>query len=154
MAWLAARPARSALHQQLLRLGPGLGATLLTCLGRIGRRRLGARARIRPRPLLQPSDPILQASDLALIARRQLKQELDARLTTSVVDGLRLSALHTPRVRRHSAQPSPTSTTAPAPPRGRGLNGYGFWAWLGQAAGSNSGSNLRKDSQLSESQPT
>jgi hypothetical protein len=44
--------------------------------------------------LLEALDPRLQAGDLALIASGQLDQELDARLTTGVIDRLGFGALH------------------------------------------------------------
>ncbi len=98
---LAPRPAVPGLATRLARraLGPlaGLCAALLAGLRRIGGRWLGAVSRALPDLLFKPLDPRLEAGDPALVARRQLDHELDARLAAGVVDGLRLGALHAPR---------------------------------------------------------
>ena len=86
--------------QQLLGLRPRLRPPLLPRLRRIRGRRLRTRPRIPPRLLLQPPDPLLQPRDLPVIPRRQLKQELNTSLPPSVIDPLRLRAIHTPKIRR------------------------------------------------------
>jgi len=83
---------------------------------RLARRRQRGVARVLAQLLLEALDPRLQASDLALMARRQLDQELDASLATGVIDRFRLGALHAPRF--DAAPTSPVMSTAarsPAP---------------------------------------
>ena len=72
---------------QLLRLRTRLRPPLRARLRRIGRRRLGTRARILTRLLLQPPQPILVLLDPA----RKLENELNTRLTPRVIDRLRLA---------------------------------------------------------------
>jgi hypothetical protein len=73
-------------------LGPRtrLRTSLRARLGRILSRRLRTRARILPRLLLQPPQPILVLLD----PPRQLKDEIDTRLTPQVVNRLRLDTIH------------------------------------------------------------
>lgn len=61
---------------------------------RVGRRRAGGVLGVLAQLLLEALDPRLQAGDLALVAGGQLDQELDARLTTGVIDRLGFGALH------------------------------------------------------------
>ena len=97
MPLLPARLALGALPgQQLLRLRTRLRTPLLTRLRRILRRRLRTRPRVPPRLLLQPPQAILDV----LHPSSQLENELDARLPAGVIDRLRLSALHTTKIRR------------------------------------------------------
>ncbi len=106
VAKLAARLAPATPGKQLLRLRPRLRASLLTRLGRIRRRRLRTGTRTLPSLLLKPRHPLVQKPDLALIPGSQLKQELDARLTPSVVDRLRLGPLHTTQFATPAGVPS------------------------------------------------
>ena len=66
---------------------------------RIGRWRARGVPGAFPQPLLEPLDPRLKSRDLALLASRQLDEELSARLTASVIDHLGLGTLHTGKVR-------------------------------------------------------
>jgi hypothetical protein len=101
---------RSALAlpaHQLLGLRTRLRPPLRARLGRIGRRRLGASPRILTRLLLQPPQPILVLPDPA----RQLKNELDTRLTPRVVDRLRLRTIHVCKIRCTNEEPLPQAPT-------------------------------------------
>ncbi len=78
-------------------------STLLACarsaLGLRSSRRVGRRwtrgvLGVLAQLLLEPFDPRLQTSCLALIARRQLDQELHASLAAGVIDRFGLGALH------------------------------------------------------------
>ncbi len=107
---LAAGLAPATLGQQLLRLRPGLRASLLTRLGRIRRRRLRPGTRTLPRLLLKPRQPLVQKPDLALIPDSQLKQELDARLPPRVIDRLRLCSIHVAKFAPTRSVPSDLQT--------------------------------------------
>ena len=90
------------------RLRPPLSARLR----RILRRRLRTRARILPRLLLHPPQPILVLLDPA----RQLENELNTRLTPGVVDRLRLGTIHTCKIRctkQESLPQAPTTERLP-----------------------------------------
>ena len=80
---------------QLLGLRTRLSPPLSPCLRWILGRRPGARARVLTRCRLQTSQPLLKLLD----PRSEIENELDTRLTTSVIDRLRLRALHNPRIR-------------------------------------------------------
>src|SRR5918997_361580 len=84
------------LRQDPLPLGAPLRPPLLTGLRRILRRRLGTRPRVLPRLLLKPP----QAISMPLHLSSQIQHELHARLPAGVIDRLRLSALHTTKIRR------------------------------------------------------
>src|ERR1700733_12906233 len=92
---------------QLLGLRPGLRPPLRSRLRRIHRRRPGTRARILPRQLLQPPQPIL---DL-LNPRGQLANELNTRNTPRVVDRLRLGTIHTCKIRCTNKESLPQTPT-------------------------------------------
>jgi hypothetical protein len=97
---------------QLLRLRTRLRPTLRARPRRIGRRRLGTGARILARLLLQTPQPILVLADPA----RQLKHELHTRLAPRVIDRLRLSTVHTRKIRctkQESSPPAPTTERLP-----------------------------------------
>src|SRR5947207_15164554 len=113
VAGLAARLALAAALGQLLGLRPGLRATLLTRLGRIGRRRRRTVARVRTRPLLKPPQPLLKPLVLRaqlIKTARELQDERHAALPPAVKDRLRLRPLHAPIVRR---QPAPALLWSP-----------------------------------------
>jgi hypothetical protein len=78
-----------------------------TRLGRILRRWLGARARVLASPLLEPLQAILVLRKTA----REIKNELDTRLTPRVIDRLRLRAVHTCKIRCSSNEPLPQAPT-------------------------------------------
>ena len=93
--------------QQLLRLRPGLRPTLLTRLRRILRWRLGTRARVPARLLLKPLQPI----PVQLNRGREIKDELNTRLTPRVIDRLRFSAIHDCKIRCTNEESLPDSPT-------------------------------------------
>jgi len=92
---------------QLLGLRTRLRPPLRTSLGRIRRRRLGTSARILTRLLLQTLQPILVLPDPA----RQLEDELDTRLTTRVIDRLRLGTIHARKIRCTNKESLPQAPT-------------------------------------------
>ncbi len=104
-ARLALLPALPA--HQLLRPRPRLGPPLRPRLRRIQRRRPRARAGILTRLLLQPLQTIL----VLLNPPRQLKNELDTRLTPRVIDRLRLGTLHTRKIRCIKQESLPQAPT-------------------------------------------
>jgi hypothetical protein len=94
--------------RKLLGLRARLRPPLLTRLRRILRRRLGARARVLPSLLLEP----LQSIIVLLNPDREIQNELHTRLTTRVINRLRLGALHTCKIRcteEESLSPAPTT---------------------------------------------
>src|SRR5215212_1534981 len=82
--------------RQLLGLRPGLGPPLLTRRGRIARRRFRTRARVLPRLLFQPPQPLLEA----LHPPREIEHDPHAHIPTRVIDRLSLGTIHTPKIRR------------------------------------------------------
>ncbi|MGH2886794.1 MAG: hypothetical protein ACRDPA_29565, partial [Solirubrobacteraceae bacterium] len=80
---------------QFLGLRPGLSPPLRARLGRIHLWRLGARARVLPRLLLEPLEPILVLHDPS----SEINNELDTRLTPRVINRLRLGAIHACKIR-------------------------------------------------------
>jgi hypothetical protein len=109
MARLTARLVLLALRaHELLRLRARLRPPLRTRLRRIRGRRLRSRPRVLARLRLQPTQPLLQR----LYARSEIKNELDTRLPTSVIDRLRLRAVHDCKIRctnRESLPKAPTT---------------------------------------------
>ena len=92
-------------RQKLLRLRPRLRTPLLPRPRGILRRRLRPRPRTLPPLLLKPRHPLHQQTDLALVASSHLKQELNARLTTRVIDRLSLRPLHTTQFDKRTEDP-------------------------------------------------
>ena len=112
MPRLPASPTLALPPRQLLRRRAGLRPPLLTRLRRILSGRLRTRARVLTRLGLQPRQPLLERRDLPLLPRGQLNQERDTRLTPSVVDHLRLHAVHARKTRctnQESSAPTPTT---------------------------------------------
>src|SRR5271165_1427299 len=93
--------------QKLLRLRSRLRPPLRPRLRRILRRRPRTRAGVLTRLLLQPLQTILVLLDPA----RQRQNELDARLTTRVIDRLRLHAVHNRKIRCTKQESLPTAPT-------------------------------------------
>ena len=97
---------------QLLRLRARLRPPLSTRLRRIHRRRPRAHARVLASLLLEPLQPI----PVLLNHSREIKNELNTRLTTRVIDRLRLHAVHTCKIRctkQESLPQAPTTERLP-----------------------------------------
>ena len=126
MPRLPASPTLALPPRQLLRLRAGLRPPLLTRLRRILSGRLRTRARVLTRLGLQPRQPLLERRDLPLLPRGQLNQERDTRLTPSVVDHLRLHAVHARKTRctnQESSAPTPTTERLPGSVRLQAVSG-------------------------------
>src|SRR5207247_1342842 len=94
--------------RQLLGLRTRLRAPLSARLRLVHRRRLGARARVLTRLLLQPPQPIVVPLD----PDREIENELNTRLTPRVINRLRLGAIHACKIRcinRESLPEAPTT---------------------------------------------
>jgi hypothetical protein len=74
---------------------------------RVGRGRARGVLGVLAQLLLEPLDPGLQAGDLALVACRQLDQELNAGIPAGVVDRFGLGALHAKRFAKRRLCPLP-----------------------------------------------
>src|SRR4051812_28163031 len=92
---------------------------LCPALGRIGRRRTRARARILTRLLLQRLQPI----PVLLNRACQLENELHTRLTPRVIDRLRLSTLHACKIRCTNKESLPQAPTTERLPKSENLRG-------------------------------
>ncbi len=93
--------------QQLLRFRARLRPPLRPRLGRIGQRRPRARTRVLAHPLLQTPQPL----PMLLDPPRQLKNELNTRLTPRVKNRLRLGTIHARKIRCNKQESSPLAPT-------------------------------------------
>ncbi len=92
---------------QLLGFRSCLRTPLRPGLRRIGRRRLGTRARVLTRRSLQTTQPLLQLPHPG----SEIENELDTYLSAGVIDRLRLRALHTCKIRCTKQESLPNSPT-------------------------------------------